>query len=184
MDTEARTPSAPLQGTASAALAVARVNYTHDAMIDLIIARPDISQNELAKHFGYSVGWVSRVRNSDAFLARLAERKGDIVDPALVLSVEEKLRAVVDKSAEIILEKLQTTQSADMAFKALDVAGKLAGYGARNTGPVVQNNFVVALPQKAQSEHGWAAMHDPASASAPQSQLPEVTVIDLSEKAA
>lgn len=172
MDTSAHTHSSPLQGTASAATAVARVNYTHDAMIDLIIARPDISQNELAKHFGYTVGWVSRVRNSDAFLARLAERKGDIVDPALALSVEEKLRAIVDKSAEILLDKLNTTNSADLALKALDLGGKLAGYGARNTGPVVQNNFVVALPPKAVSEHGWASQHGP--------QM----VVDVAEKAA
>ncbi len=161
MNTPARASSSPLEGTASAALAVARVNYTHDAMIDLIIANPAISQGDLAKHFGYTQAWVSRVRNSDAFLARLAERKADIVDPSLVLSVEEKLRTIVDKSAEIIMEKLEQTRSADLALKALDLGGKLAGYGARNTGPVVQNNFVVALPQKATSEQGWAAAHGP-----------------------
>lgn len=172
MDTQARPTSAPLQGTESAANAVARVNYTHDAMIDLIIANPAISQNELAKHFGYSVPWLSRIRNSDAFLARLAERKKDIVDPGVIASVEEKLRAIVDKSAEIILDKLEKTQSADLALKALDLGGKLAGYGARQSGPVVQNNFVVALPPKATSEQGWAAQHGPQ------------TVIDMPEKAA
>lgn len=161
MDAQTRPQSAPLQGTESAANAVARVNYTHDAMIDLIIANPAISQNELAKHFGYSVPWLSRIRNSDAFLARLAERKKDIVDPGVIASVEEKLRAIVDKSAEIILDKLEKTQSADLALKALDLGGKLAGYGARQTGPVVQNNFVVALPVKATTESGWAAQHAP-----------------------
>jgi NADPH:quinone reductase-like Zn-dependent oxidoreductase len=171
MDTPVRPQSAPLQGTESAANAVARVNYTHDAMIDLIIANPAITQNELARHFGYSVPWLSRIRNSDAFLARLAERKKDIVDPGVIASVEEKLRNIVDKSAEIILNKLETTQSADLAFKALELGGKLAGYGARQTGPVVNNNFVVALPPKAQSEQGWAAAHDP-------------NVIDMPPKAA
>lgn len=161
MNTAATPISAPLKGTESAANAVARVNYTHDAMIDLLIANPMISQNELAAHFGYSVPWVSRIRNSDAFLARLAERKATIVDPSLVLSVEEKLRAIVDKSADIIMDKLEKTQSADLALKALDLGGKLAGYGARNQGPVVQNNFVVALPQKAATEAGWAAQHGP-----------------------
>ena len=78
-----------------------------------------------------------------------------------MLSVEEKLRAIVDKSADIIMDKLEKTQSADLALKALDLGGKLAGYGARNQGPVVQNNFVVALPQKATTEAGWAAQHGP-----------------------
>ena len=98
-----RAGSAPLQGTTSAANAVARVNYSHDAMIDLIIANPAISQNELAKHFGYSAAWVSRVRNSDAFLARLAERKGDIVDPSIIATVEEKIRAVADRAWDTVL---------------------------------------------------------------------------------
>jgi hypothetical protein len=171
MDTQVRPQSAPLEGTESAANAVARVNYTHDAMIDLIIANPSISQNELAKHFGYSVPWLSRIRNSDAFLARLAERKQAIVDPSLVLSVEEKLRTIVDKSAEIIMNKLEQTQSVDLALKALDLGGKLAGYGARQQGPVVQNNFVVALPPKSTTEAGWAATHGP-------------EVIDVTPKAA
>ena len=161
MDTQATIATQPLQGTASAANALARVSYTHDAMIDLIIANPMISQNELAAHFGYSVGWVSRIRNTDAFLARLAERKAAIVDPSLVMSVEEKLRAIVDKSTEIIMDKLEKTQSVDLALKALDLGGKLAGYGARNQGPVVQNTFVVALPQKAATEQSWAEQHAP-----------------------
>lgn len=161
MDTSVRPQSAPLQGTKSAANAIARVNYTHDAAIDLIIANPGISQGEIAAHFGYTQAWFSRIRNSDAFLARLAERKKDIVDPGVIASVEEKLRAIVDKSAEVILEKLEKTPNADLAFKALELGGKLAGYGARQVGPVVNNNFVVALPQKASSEAGWAAAHDP-----------------------
>ena len=36
--------SEPLLGTASAATAIARVKYTHDAMIDLIIANQAMSQ--------------------------------------------------------------------------------------------------------------------------------------------
>ena len=161
METLTRPQSPPLEGTASAQFAIARVKYTHDAMIDLVIANPAISQNDIAKHFGYSVPWVSRVMNSDAFLARLAQRKADIVDPSLVATVEEKLAAIASKSADIILDKLATTNSLDAAFKGLEIAGKLKGYGARNQGPVVNNNFVVALPSKAASEVDWMAQHSP-----------------------
>lgn len=178
MDTATRPQSTPLVGTESAATAVARVSYTHDAMIDLIIACPGVSQNDLAKHFGYSVPWLSRIRNSDAFLARLAERKAAIVDPSLVMSIEEKLRTIVDQSAEIIIDKLATTKSVDLALKALDLGGKLAGYGARNQTPVVQNNFVVALPPKSESESAWAAQYG-----APKAPAQVADVVDIEPKA-
>jgi len=152
-----RAGSAPLQGTTSAANAVARVNYSHDAMIDLIIANPAISQNELAKHFGYSAAWVSRVRNSDAFLARLAERKGDIVDPSIIATVEEKIRAVADRAWDTVLTKLDMgTATFDQALTAADKASKALGYGARQQNVNVQQNFVVALPQKAATADAWA----------------------------
>lgn len=153
--------SEPLQGTASAANAIERVKYSHDAMIDLIIAEPGISQAKLAQQFGYTQAWVSRVTNSDAFLARLAQRKADIVDPALSLSIDEKLRAVASKSLDVVLEKLTATQSPDMALKALETTTKALGYGARQQNLNVQQNFVVALPGKAASAQEWAAAHGP-----------------------
>lgn len=150
-----------LQSTESAAGAIARVKYTHDAMIDLIIANPALTQNDLAKNFGYTVPWVSRIMNSDAFQARLAERKSELVDPSLVASIDEKLRALASKSLDVVLEKLTVTQSAEMGLKALEISSKALGYGARQQNLNVQQNFVVALPPKAASAADWAAAHGP-----------------------
>lgn len=151
--------SGPLLGTESAALAIGRVKYTHDAMIDLIIAQPAISQGELAKHFGYTQSWVSRIMNSDAFLARLAQRKADIVDPQLVLSVDEKLRAVASRSLDKVLEKLEAAPSFDQALAAVNVVSRALGYGARERNLNLQANFVVALPPKAESAEAWAGKY-------------------------
>lgn len=151
--------SAPLQGTQSAATAIARVKYSHDAMIDLIIANPMMTQGQIAQHFGYTQPWVSRIFNSDAFLARLAERKGDLVDPSISLTIDEKLRAVADRSLDVVLDKLSLTPTFDMAMKGLEVASKALGYGARKENAVVQNNFVVALPGKAESAQSWMEKH-------------------------
>lgn len=158
-DAFVRPQSTPLQGTQSAQRAIARVNYSHDAMIDLLIAQPGITQGELAKHFGYTQAWVSRIRNSDAFLARLAQRKADIVDPAIALSVDEKLRAVAAKSLDVVLEKLEQVPTFDQAMEAAAMASKALGYGARQQNLNVQQNFVVALPQKAPSAGDWAAKY-------------------------
>lgn len=152
---------ATLQGTAYSANAVARVRYSHDAMIDLIIAEPMIKQNALAAHFGVTPAWMSRIVNSDAFLARLAQRKADVVDPILISNMEEKLRGLMDQSVEVIAEKLEATKSPELALRALELSGKALGYGARKDNIAVQNNFVVALPPKAETAAAWTSQYRP-----------------------
>ena len=149
--------SEPLKGTASAANTIARVKYSHDAMIDLMIEQPFLSQGEIAATFGYTQAWVSRIVNSDAFQARLAVRKEDLIDPTIVASIEEKMRAVASKSLDVVLEKLTTLQSFDQGLKAFETVSKALGYGARQQQAVVQNNFVVAIPVKATSDEAWMA---------------------------
>ena len=91
--------------------------------------------------------------------ARLAARKTEVVDPQLVLSIDEKLRALASKSLDVVLDKLTVTQNPDTALKALEVTSKALGYGARQQNLNVQQNFVVALPPKAASASEWAAVH-------------------------
>lgn len=151
--------STPLEGTDSAALALKRVRYTHDALIDLMIANPAIKQGELAAHFGYTQAWISRIVNSDAFNARLAARKTELVDPSILLSVEEKFNALVNTSLDILQEKLELTRSPELAMRTAELSTKALGYGARQQNVNVQQNFVVALPQKAQSIDAWESKY-------------------------
>lgn len=146
----------PLQGTATGKDAIARVTYTHDAMIDLILQNPQMNQTDLALYFGYTQGWVSRVMGSDAFNARLAQRKEEIVNPAIIATLDEKLRGLAHQSLDIISRKLEATSSPDLAAKALDMSVKALGLGARPQN--VQNNhtYVVALPAKSENEQQWA----------------------------
>ena len=116
-----------------------RVNYTHDAMIDLVLQNPMISQNELAAHFGYTPTWVSIIFNSDAFQARLAARKTEIIDPLVRGQVEEAIKGLVSRSVEILREKLDSPNtSSDLALEVFKASTRAAGYGAR-TGSVNVN---------------------------------------------
>lgn len=141
----------PLASTASAAKAIDRVKYRHDAVIDIIIANPQVSQNELAHHFGFTTGWLSRVMCSDAFQMRLAQRRTEIVEPGLLATFEEKLKALADRSIEMLVDKLEEVDqetgksavSTDVIFKALDLSSKALGYGARQTNVAIQNNLTV-----------------------------------------
>lgn len=139
-----------------------RVRYNHEAMIDVILTEPTISQGELAKRFERTENWVSIMINSDSFQAALAKRRDDILDPFLVATVEERLRSLADQSLKVIADKLQTTQNPDLALKALEISTKALGFGARTSGSgVVNNSFVVQLPPKIASAGEWAGAHGP-----------------------
>ena len=144
------------QGTVSAAGALKKCNYTHDAVIDALIANPSITQNDLAAIFGYSVPWMSRVMCSDAFQVRLAARKEEILDPLLREEIENGFRALVNKSLNVLLERLsQPAPSEKTALQALEIGARALAYGAR--APQVQVNVqnVAVVPAKAASSADW-----------------------------
>lgn len=139
--------------------AIAKIRYSHDSMIDQIIANPWVSQGELAKIYGYTEGWVSQVISSDAFQGRLAERKNQIIDPTLRMTVEEGFKAMAKSSLRILLDRLNQPDnkvSDETALKAAEIAAKALGMGAKGVGVTVNNSFVVAVPQKAASSEDWA----------------------------
>lgn len=112
--------------------AIAKVSYSHDAMIDMLIANPRISQGELANYFGYTQPWISLVMSSDAFKARLAARREELIDPAIRLSIEERFHAVVTRSQEVLLAKLSQPAnqvSDNLALRAMELGAKALGLG-------------------------------------------------------
>lgn len=142
---------------------IEKVSYSHDAMIDQIIANPRMTNAELAAYFGYSQAWVSRIKGSDAFVARLAQRRKEIVDPSLVASVDERLRGLEIQATDVLAQKLEASQSEALALKVLDISVKARNYGARQHNVAVQQTFVVAMPGKAQDAASWAEEHAPGS---------------------
>jgi transcriptional regulator with XRE-family HTH domain len=128
--------------------AIQRINYSHDGMINLILAHRGISQNQIAAHFGYSASWVSQVMSSDAFQARLAERAAEIEDPTLRASVEDSLKGLLSRSMEILKEKLAAPVSAvpdTLALRTLELSTRALGFGARGSTVNVQVNMEAHL---------------------------------------
>lgn len=121
-------------GRLASGTGIQKVRYSHDAMIDLIIQNPIVSQNELALVFGYTAGWVSQIIASDAFQMRLAERKDELIDPTIRATVELRFRALVIRSQELLLEMLNKPTHqipANLVIKTLEVSSKAAGFGAK-----------------------------------------------------
>jgi hypothetical protein len=100
-----------------------RLKYTHEAMIDLILAEPTVSNKELAQIFEYSEAWISHIRCRDSFQSRIAERKSLLVDPAIRRSIEDRLAGVTTSAINRLQEVLDGPDaSAQFALDALGVA--------------------------------------------------------------
>ena len=122
---------------------IARVRYTHEAMIEQILTRPEIHQNELAEIFGFSPAWISTVINSDAFQAKLAATKEELINPELRLQLNERFRALSVRSVQVLMEKLSkpADQISDgLALKAAELGAKALGLGAAAPQVVVVNS--------------------------------------------
>jgi hypothetical protein len=108
-----------------------RVSYTHDAVIDFIIANPQASQGQIAATFGYTPAWMSTIINSDAFQARLRTRRNEVVDPALVATVNDRFKGVLSRSLEKLADLLETPspppnvilKAVELGARGLDVGG-------------------------------------------------------------
>lgn len=125
---------------------LARISYTHDAMIDALIAKPTITNKELQEMFGYTQQWISKIRWSDAFQARLKDRKDELVNPELMMSIEERIKSIVGRSLEVLEEKLQGDVHDipdNIVIKALELGSKGLGIGGYANSTPIQVN----LPQ-------------------------------------
>lgn len=136
MKTEVREESrGPLTYVPGAA--IQRVSYSHDKMIDLIIANPRIKQDHLAQYFGYTPAWVSRIMSSDAFRLRMEQRREELVNPIITATLEERFADLALRGAAIMQEKLD--QPAELvsfadAAKAVELGAKglaVGGFGSR-----------------------------------------------------
>ena len=116
--------SAPTMGV------LKRCNYTHDAMIDLIIAHPELNQGQIAAHFGYTESWISNILASDAFQAKMAARREELIDPELAATIKERFQALVVQSLKVLQAKLNQPQVSDqVAIRAAELGAKALGIG-------------------------------------------------------
>lgn len=147
---------------------IQKCSYSHEAMIDLIVANPAVSQNELAAYFGVSASWISLIISSDAFQAKLGEKREAIIDPVLRGAVEESFKGLIMRSISIVRDKLNGDVPLDAALEVLRVSSKALGYGARPSTSVTVNgnaNLIGVL----------SSLQPPAPKSKPEPRTIDVT---------
>ena len=142
---------------------IQKVSYTHDSIIDWMIANPRaVTRKEIGMQFGYSEVWMNRLVGSDAFQARLAKRREELIDPILRNTVEENMKGLAQLSLDVLMDKLAADRNPDMALRTLDMTSRALGYGAREaaSAPKVSVNFVVAMPDRVADVGTWANAHN------------------------
>tara|TARA_R110000868_G_scaffold154071_2_gene380111 strand:- start:5910 stop:6383 length:474 start_codon:yes stop_codon:yes gene_type:complete len=108
-----------------------KIRYTHEDMVDCLLANPAMSQNALAARYGFTPAWVSTVMSSDAWKAAYAARRGAMVDPVLGLTMHERINALAEKSLAVLMEKLSAPKVSDtVALRAFELGAKASGSGA------------------------------------------------------
>jgi hypothetical protein len=116
------------------------LNNVHRAMVDTILARPDITTAELGDQYGFSASWTNMIINSVAFKRHLEKRRDEVVNPIIIASTEERLQAVVNRSLDVIHEKLSKSPdqvSDNLALRALELGSKAMGLGQAKAATVV-----------------------------------------------
>lgn len=129
----------------------AKLTYTHDAMIDVILAKPTVTAGELAALFERTPCWVGLVRSSDAFRERLEARRAEIVDPTVRATIEERFRAVTARSLEVLAEKLEkpSHQIPDgLVLKAVELGGKALAVGGNAPPPPPREGHLDRLAER------------------------------------
>jgi hypothetical protein len=130
-----------LPAVAPAKPAIQKLRYSHEAMIEMIVAEPSVPQHELARRFGMTQSWISTVINSDAFQVKLHERMGETWGE-LTTSMQDQLKGLMARSMEILRAKLDNHHSNipdQLALRTLELTSRAAGYGARDTTTVNVN---------------------------------------------
>ncbi len=111
---------------------IGKVRYSHEAMIDLLIMNPGISQGLIAKHFGYTQSWVSTIMASDAFQVQLARRRHELIDPTIAATIEERFQALAEVSVNKLLEHVNRPMmeiDPEILIKAAALGAKALGIG-------------------------------------------------------
>ena len=131
---------------------VQSLSHAHEAIMNWMILHPMGTARDCAAHFGCSAGWVTMLKNSDLFKARMRERQNEIMSLVASTSVE-KLEAIADLSLDKILDELETTsdkkfihETAKLALQSLGFGGGGKGGSSTVNAQNVQQNFYVATP--------------------------------------
>lgn len=125
-------PSGAASNQLAALPAVGRACYTHTAMVNLMLERPDYTHAMLCAHFGRPSSWLASILASEAFQQTLDPVRHLIVDPALTATLHERYKALAIRTSNVMMDKLDSKDVTDfMVLKSGEIAMKALGMGTK-----------------------------------------------------
>lgn len=120
-------PAATATPSPSTSLAIP---YSHEAMVELMVAQPTWNHKQLAKHFGKGAGWFAAVLASDSFQLEMDKRRSEIANPALTATMEERFRGLTLRALDVLQDKLDSKEVSDnIVLRAAEIGVKALGMG-------------------------------------------------------
>lgn len=130
--------------------------YTPDAMVNLMIAKPRYTHKQYAHHFGRSLSWFHQVLASEVFIKAMEPRKHEILDPFITSSMDERFKGLALHALSVIGDKLEGKEVSEfLATKAADIGVRALGMG---NAAVVVPTSAVAIGANAVADRITAAM--------------------------
>ena len=131
--TSLQVPAAASSSAVAVRLApVGRACYTHQAMVELMVTRPDYTHAMLCAHFERPASWLASVLASEAFQMALDPARHLIVDPSLTASLHERYKALAIRTSNVMMDKLNDEKVTDfLVLKSGEIAMKALGMGTK-----------------------------------------------------
>jgi len=106
--------------------------YKYEAIIDLMLAKPQMKKSELAERLGLTLPWLSQIINSSGFRARYNERRREY-NAELDGRLTARLYEMAEKGMARVVEKLDDDEAVDerFALEASTRALRALGYGTK-----------------------------------------------------
>jgi hypothetical protein len=99
-------------------------------MVELMVEQPGWTNKKLAAHFGKGAGWFASVLASDSFQLELDKRRGEIANPSLTATMDERFRALALRSLDVLQDKLDSKDVSDnIVLRAAEIGVKALGMG-------------------------------------------------------
>jgi hypothetical protein len=117
-------------GTAVALPPTARESYSPEVMVELMVRNPLWSHQQFAAYFGRPASWFSSVLASNTFQQELDKRRGEVANPDLTATMDERFRALSLQAVTVLQEKLNVKGVSDLVvLKSAELGIKALGMG-------------------------------------------------------
>ena len=135
----------------AASIQIKKISPWMERLADLLIANPELSQNEIAEKMGRSPTWLSIVKNSDTFQDYWRERS-NAHSEMMSMGIKAKAFAATERALDALniqLELGAETMQTSTLLEVIDITQKRFGYGpeAQNA-PQINFNLGLVTPEQ------------------------------------